>query len=201
MTSITPRRSTGRAPEPPRRRPFRDNPRLILAGIAALIIALAVILVLANGTQGFSPDFLTEFVLYALSAADLTILVALVFVLARNIVKLVVERRRALPFARFRAKLVALLLAMTLVPAVLEVHWLANRHFELYIGRKPWRAGERRVGNWLIMSNLREDEHVDSRVTLLSMIEAVEGAARARGLAVDFERIAGSLGPMVRIRR
>ena len=57
--------------------------------------------------------------LYALSAADLTMLAALVFVLARNIVKLVVERRRALPFARFRAKLVALLLAMTLVPAVL----------------------------------------------------------------------------------
>src|SRR5690348_11697525 len=46
-------------------------------------------------------------------------LVALVFVLARNIVKLVVERRRALPFARFRAKLVAALLAMTIIPAVL----------------------------------------------------------------------------------
>ena len=57
--------------------------------------------------------------LYALSAADLTMLTALVFVLARNIVKLVVERRRGLPFARFRAKLVALLLGMTLVPAVL----------------------------------------------------------------------------------
>ena len=72
-----------------------------------------------NRTPRFSPDFLTEFVLYALSAADLTMLVALVFVLARNIVKLIVERRRALPFARFRAKLVALLLGMTLVPAVL----------------------------------------------------------------------------------
>ncbi|MBI4487399.1 MAG: HAMP domain-containing protein [Acidobacteria bacterium] len=120
VTSITPRRSTGvRAPQPPPRRPFRDNPRLILAGIVALIVALVAILVLANGTQSFSPDFLTEFVLYALTAADLTMLVALVFVLARNIVKLVVERRRALPFARFRAKLVALLLAMTLVPAVL----------------------------------------------------------------------------------
>jgi two-component system nitrogen regulation sensor histidine kinase NtrY len=46
-------------------------------------------------------------------------LAALVFVLARNIIKLVVERRRALPFARFRAKLVALLLVMTLVPTVL----------------------------------------------------------------------------------
>ena len=46
-------------------------------------------------------------------------LVALVFVLARNIIKLVVERRRALPFARFRAKLVAVLLSLTIVPAVL----------------------------------------------------------------------------------
>ena len=45
--------------------------------------------------------------------------VALVFFLARNIVKLVVEGRRGRPFARFRAKIVALLFAMTLVPAVL----------------------------------------------------------------------------------
>jgi nitrogen fixation/metabolism regulation signal transduction histidine kinase len=58
-------------------------------------------------------------VLYALSVADLTMLVALVFVLARNIIKLVVERRRALPFARFRAKLVAVLLGLTLVPSIL----------------------------------------------------------------------------------
>ena len=74
---------------------------------------------IANGTSRFSPDFLSEFVLYALSAADLTMLVALVFVLARNVVKLVVERRRALPFARFRAKLVLLLLGMTVFPALL----------------------------------------------------------------------------------
>src|SRR5947207_5399320 len=121
VTPITPRRSTVSQPAPtrPSRRPFRDNPRLILAGIGVLCAALVAILALANRTARFSPDFLTEFVLYALSAADLTMVIALVFVLARNIVKLVVERRRALPFARFRAKLVALLLGMTLVPAVL----------------------------------------------------------------------------------
>jgi two-component system nitrogen regulation sensor histidine kinase NtrY len=101
-----------------RRRPFRDNPRLILAGIGLLLVALAVMTV-ARSSPRVSPDFLTEFLLYALSAADLTMLVALAFVLARNIVKLVVERRRGLPFARFRAKLVALLLGMTLIPAVL----------------------------------------------------------------------------------
>src|SRR6195256_5411652 len=120
VTSITPRRAagTGRTPETPRR-PFRDNPRLILSGIAVLLIVLVTLLAIANGTSQFSPDFLSEFVLYALSAADLTMLAALVFVLARNIINLVVERRKALPFARFRAKLVALLLGMTLVPATL----------------------------------------------------------------------------------
>src|SRR5262245_665079 len=46
-------------------------------------------------------------------------LAALLFVLARNLVKLFVERRKALPFARFRAKLVLLLMGMTFVPSVL----------------------------------------------------------------------------------
>src|SRR5438876_4121340 len=121
VTSISPQRTSGpaREPTPSPRRPFRDNPRLILAGIALLVIALAAILAVANRTPRLSPDFLSEFVLYALSAADFTILVVFVWLLARNIVKLVVERRRALPFARFRSKLVALLLGMTLVPAVL----------------------------------------------------------------------------------
>src|SRR6476469_3396579 len=94
VTTITtpPRRATSaaRPPEPPRR-PFRDNPRLILVGIGVLVALLAI----ANGTSRYSPDFLSEFVLYGLTAADLTMLAALVFVLARNIVKIVVERRRA----------------------------------------------------------------------------------------------------------
>jgi two-component system, NtrC family, nitrogen regulation sensor histidine kinase NtrY len=123
VTTITPLRAnapnrSGAKGDPPRR-PFRDNPRRILAGIGVLVGVLIALLVIARGTSRFSPDFLSEFVLYALSAADLTMLAALSFVLARNIVKLVVERRKALPFARFRAKLVALLLGMTLVPAVL----------------------------------------------------------------------------------
>src|SRR5581483_8575486 len=121
VTSITPRRtppSAARTPEPPRRRVW-DNPKLILAGIAVLVAVLAALLMLARGTSRYSPDVLSEFVLYALSAADLTMLAALLFVLVRNIVKLVVERRRALPFARFRPKLVLLLLGMTFVPAVL----------------------------------------------------------------------------------
>ena len=77
---------------PPRGRPpFRDNPRLILVGIGVLVALLVAILTVANRSPSLTPDYLAEFVLYALIAADLTMVVALVFVLARNIVKLVVE--------------------------------------------------------------------------------------------------------------
>ncbi len=121
VASTVPRPTTSSPPSPvePPRRPFRDNPRLILGGIAILLALFAGLMMLAGGTSRFSPDFLSESVLYALSAADLTMLTALVFVLARNVIKLIVERRRALPFARFRAKLVLLLLGMTFIPAVL----------------------------------------------------------------------------------
>jgi two-component system, NtrC family, nitrogen regulation sensor histidine kinase NtrY len=107
------------APAPPARRPLRDNPGLILLWIVLLLVALVAMIGLADRSAQLSPDFLSEVVLYALSALDLTMLVALGFVLARNIVKMVVERRRGLPFARFRSKLVAVLLAMTIVPALL----------------------------------------------------------------------------------
>ena len=101
------------------RKPFLDNTKLILVGIAALIAALAGLLSLASRSSAVTPDVLSEFVLYALSATNLTILLALLFVLARNIIKLVVEQRRAIPFARFRTRLVIALLGMTLIPALL----------------------------------------------------------------------------------
>src|SRR3954462_12598647 len=103
------------------RRPFRDNPRLVLLGIAVLIAALVAMVTLADRSTDLNPDFLSEVVLYAVSAADLTMVVVLVFVLARNIVKLMVERRRGLPFSRFRAKLVLAVLGLPSVPSVLGV--------------------------------------------------------------------------------
>jgi two-component system nitrogen regulation sensor histidine kinase NtrY len=108
-----------RSSAPPGRKPFFDNTPVLLAGILALILALAGLLALGSRSSALAPDFVADVVLYALSATNLTILVALTFVLARNIVKLVVERRKALPFARFRFKLVTVLLGMTLIPAVL----------------------------------------------------------------------------------
>ena len=100
-------------------RPLRDSPLLILLGIGLFLAALVGLLQVADRSTELPPDYLSEVVLYALTAACMTMLVVLGFLLARNVIKLWVERRRAAPFARFRAKLVAALLAMTLIPAVL----------------------------------------------------------------------------------
>jgi two-component system nitrogen regulation sensor histidine kinase NtrY len=116
---VTPGRAGAPGAAPSDRRPFRDNPRLILAGIALLLASLIAMVTLADRSTKFNPDFLSEVVLYALSIADATMLLALAFVLARNVIKLVVERRRGLPFSRFRLKLVAALLGLTIVPSVL----------------------------------------------------------------------------------
>ena len=101
------------------RRPFRDNPPLILAGIVILLVVLGGIVWLADRTSTLSPDFLTEVVLIALSVTNVTMLVALAFVLARNVIKSIMEGRSGLPLGRFRAKLVLALLGMTVIPAVL----------------------------------------------------------------------------------
>ena len=101
------------------RTPFLDNTKLILIGITALIGVLAGLLYLADRSSAVAPDVLAEFVLYALFATNLAMVVALLFVLARNIIKLVVEQRRAIPFARFRTRLVMALLGMTLIPTLL----------------------------------------------------------------------------------
>jgi len=102
-----------------RRRPFRDNPLQVLLVIFALVAVLAGMMTLLYRSSRLAPDFLSEFVLYSLSIVDLTMLVGLVFFLARSVIKMLVERKRGLPFARYRAKLVLALLGMTIIPAVL----------------------------------------------------------------------------------
>jgi two-component system nitrogen regulation sensor histidine kinase NtrY len=196
ITSISRRESN--VPPSSRRRPFRDNPRLILAGIALLLLVLVALAALASRTPSFSPDFLTEFVLYALSAADLTMLAALLFVLARNIVKLIVERRRALPFARFRAKLVALLLVMTLVPATLV----------LIVGSELIRTNIERwfnapMGEILTSASEIASDYYRQRQTVLNdhAGRVARSLASADLASADARRLRDLLEPEIMLRR
>jgi two-component system nitrogen regulation sensor histidine kinase NtrY len=102
----------------PRRRPL-DNPRVLIVAAALLITLLAGFIWLSDTTTEIALPVLAEGVFYALIGVCVALLLALGFVLARNLLKLWVEQRQAAPFARFRAKLVAALLAMSIIPAVL----------------------------------------------------------------------------------
>ena len=97
----------------------QDRPLVVLLVIGLVVVTLGLLLWLAQRSSELAPDYLSEVVLYALSAACLIMLLGLGFLLARNVIKLIVERRRAVPFARFRAKLVAALVGMTLIPSAL----------------------------------------------------------------------------------
>lgn len=104
--------------EPPRRRAL-DNPRVLTLAVLLLVGALVGAAWLPTAAGLEQQALVSEVVVYALAAVDLALLLVLVFVLGRNIIKLWVERRQGAPFARFRAKLVAALLALTIVPATL----------------------------------------------------------------------------------
>jgi two-component system nitrogen regulation sensor histidine kinase NtrY len=103
-------------PTPPATTPRRralDNPRILTLAVV-LLVGVLVAATWLPSVVGLE-SLVSEVMLYALAALDLALLAVLVFVLARNIIKLWVERRQGAPFARFRAKLVAALLAMTIL--------------------------------------------------------------------------------------
>jgi two-component system nitrogen regulation sensor histidine kinase NtrY len=107
------------ATRPDVRRRTLDNPRVLMAAALLLIALLAGLIWLSDTTTEIALPVLAEGLLYALIGVDLALVLTLLFVLARNLLKLWVEQRQAAPFARFRAKLVAAMLAMSIIPAVL----------------------------------------------------------------------------------
>ena len=115
----TPSLLTAPSSTPPPRRRLLDNPRVLTAVVILLVAVMVGLFWLSRRTKEIEPQIVSEVVLYALLSLDMALVLALVFVLARNLVKLWVERRQAQPFSRYRAKLVGALLAMSIVPAVL----------------------------------------------------------------------------------
>ena len=97
--------------------------------------------------------------------------------LARNVIKLLVERRRGLPFARFRAKLVPCCSGMTLIPSVLV----------LIVGSELIRnsaiAGSTR--RWTRFSPRRTASPSDYYPERQRAGRAIGSGARARLAAVD----------------
>ena len=110
------------SPEAPRTKiEFKDNPRL-LAAVVVLLAAIPIVSTYLIGkSQSFSPGFLARVFLYGFTVVNLTVLLVLVFVLARNLIKLFIERRRAVLGAKFKTKLVMVFVGFALFPSALII--------------------------------------------------------------------------------
>jgi len=109
-------------PEKPRtKKEFKDNPRL-LAAVVVLLAAIPIVSTYLIGkSQSFSPGFLARVFLYGFTVVNLTVLSVLVFVLARNLIKLFIERRRAVLGAKFKTKLVMIFVGFAIFPSALII--------------------------------------------------------------------------------
>ena len=105
----------------PRRQPFRNNARLVLLCTAGAVLLLLGLQFLLRKSRDFSPDFLASVLLYGLTILNLSLILVLVLVLGRNLVRVLMERRRNVLGARFRMRLVLVFLLMAVAPSFLLI--------------------------------------------------------------------------------
>jgi len=137
-------------PAPTARRRALDNPRVLLTLVLVLAAILVGVMWVPARINRLEESLISEVVLYAVAAVDVAMLLALLFVLVRNIIKVFVERKAGTPFARFRTKLVLAMIGLTIVPASLV----------LIIGNEFLRSSADR---WF---SVPVDEALDSAATI-----------------------------------
>src|SRR5262245_40771300 len=103
------------------REKFRNNARLVLATTGRVLAAFVALEVLLRKSRDFSPDFLASVLLYGLTVVNLTLILVLLFVLGRNLVRVVLDRRRGVLGARLRMQLVLVFLLMAAAPSLLLI--------------------------------------------------------------------------------
>ncbi|MDH3255435.1 MAG: ATP-binding protein, partial [Acidobacteriota bacterium] len=99
---------------------YRKDTRLVIAGLAGLLIVLSVIYYLIQRSRDLPPDLATNKVLLLLLwYINVVLILSIAFMLLRNVVKLLVERQHRLFGSKFKIKLVATYVLLSLVPALL----------------------------------------------------------------------------------
>ena len=98
---------------------FQNNLRLVLGVTAGLLALFLLAELLLRKSRDFQPDFLASALLYALTVLNISLLLVLVFVLGRNLVRMLMEWRRGVFGARLRMQLLLVFLVMAIAPSLL----------------------------------------------------------------------------------
>ncbi|HXY39964.1 MAG TPA: hypothetical protein VEQ10_09850, partial [Vicinamibacteria bacterium] len=102
----------------PRER-FQNNVKLVLAVAIGLLLVFALAENLLRKSSDYQPDFLASALLFGLTVLNLSLLLVLLFVLGRNLVRMLMEWRRGVFGARLRVQLLLIFLLMAVAPSAL----------------------------------------------------------------------------------
>lgn len=120
----------------------RGRRRLTKVIILSIVVLLLMLSLIAQGgfnlTPFVTPDTAAEtLLLYALSTLNFLAFVTLLFVLLRNVLKLVRERRASRPGSKFKLRLVSYAIGLSLLPVLLLFFFafgLLNRSIDRWFG-------------------------------------------------------------------
>jgi two-component system nitrogen regulation sensor histidine kinase NtrY len=114
---------------------YRRQNRFLIAGFLALMVLAVGAFYLVQRTQEASPEDLTNrLLLFVLWYLDVSLILILTFILARNLIRLAVDRRSGVLGSRFRTKLVLTYVGLTFVP-VIFIFLIATNYLQNSIDR------------------------------------------------------------------
>jgi two-component system nitrogen regulation sensor histidine kinase NtrY len=101
-------------------RRHRKDTRFVVGGLAALLAGLVAVFYLIQRGRDVPESLLNnQLLLFALWYANIVLILTILFVLLRNLLKLMVERRHRILGSKFKIKLVATYIGLSLIPVLL----------------------------------------------------------------------------------
>src|SRR5512147_954053 len=171
----------------PRQR-FQNNVKLVLAVTGGLLLVFALAEHLLRKSGDFEPKFMASALLFGLTVINLSLLFVLLFVLGRNLVRMLMEWRRGVFGARLRMQLLLVFLGMAVAPSLLLllvgsdlVRQAVDRWFNVDVERLL--ASSQSLGAALdesAMSTSRVHAHLLAREIEARGLLAAEDQARLR---------------------
>ncbi len=114
---------------------YRRQNRFLIAGFLGLMVLSVGAFYLVQRTQEAPPEDLTNrLLLFVLWYLDVSLILILTFILARNLIRLAVDRRSGVLGSRFRTKLVLTYVGLTFIP-VIFIFLIATNYLQNSIDR------------------------------------------------------------------
>ena len=197
----------GKPDLPPERDRAKKKRERIAIGIVAVLVAGLTILEARLGAIGGKVAFTSNIIIFALININVILIVLLIFLVTRNVFKLILDRKRNILGAKIRSRLVLIFISFSLLPTVILFiaatnitttsikSWIGGRVGVALSSALDVARGslEKEAGNLSVVAD-RAATAVLRKKTTVSLRESLEAARR--GLPSDVSLLlVGQTGP------